>query len=155
MPVDTSEEEETYQVKDIYVNPLYRDVLRPEELKQTSEAQPGIELYSEAEYVDTVEEAGEQIREAMKQRQETIVIYYQAPEYQDGILREIAEQALAHTGDAKEGDYLRWQYGGWSAEGELRTSGNMTYMTFTYTYTYYTTYEQEVILDEQVQMVLD
>ena len=155
VPVDTSEEEETYQVKDIYVNPLYRDVLRPEELKQTSEAQPGIDLYSETEYADTVEEAGEQIREAMKQRQETIVIYYQAPEYQDGILREIAEQALAHTGDAKEGDYLRWQYGGWSAEGELRTSGNMTYMTFTYTYTYYTTYEQEVILDEQVQMVLD
>ena len=31
----------------------------------------------------------------------------------------------------------------------------MTYMTFTYTYTYYTTYEQEMTVDEQVQKVLD
>ncbi len=157
VPADTVAEEKTSQVKDVYVNPLYRGVLTEEDLKQTPAAQPGIDLYSETEYADTVEEAGEQIREAMKQRQETVVVYYQAPEYQDGILREIAEQALTHTGDPREGDYLRWQYGGWSAEGELRTSAedNMTYMTFTYTYTYYTTYEQEITVDEQVQKVLD
>lgn len=145
------------RVEDVYINPIYRDVVQESDLKQPSEEQPEISPYSEVEYADTVEEAGLQIREGMKQRHETIVVYYQAPEYEDGVMREIAAQALIHTGEPTEGDYLRWQYGGWQAEGELRSSsdGTVTYMTFTYTYTYYTTYEQETLVDEQIDRVLD
>ena len=72
-------------------------------------------------------------------------------------IREIAQEALIHTGEPTEGDYLRWQYGGWNAEGKIEQSAedNMCYMTFTYTYTYYTTYEQETIVDERISEVLD
>ena len=40
-------------------------------------------------------------------------------------------------------------------DGQGQVLEDMYYMTFTYTYTYYTTYEQESIVDEQVRAVLD
>ena len=147
-----------YIVEDSYVNPLYEGTIQKSDLnKLPDDINSGISTYSEIEYADTVKEAGEQIREGMKQREEVIQVYYQAPEYVDGIMREIAQEALIHTGEPTEGDYLRWQYGGWNAEGRIEQSAedNMCYMTFTYTYTYYTTYEQETIVDERISEVLD
>ena len=147
-----------YIVEDSYVNPLYEGIVQKSDLnKLPDDINSGISTYSEIEYADTVEEAGEQIREGMKQREEVIQVYYQAPEYVDGIMREIAQEALIHTGEPTEGDYLKWQYGGWNAEGKIEQSAedNMCYMTFTYTYTYYTTYEQETIVDERISEVLN
>lgn len=145
-------------VEDVYVNPLYEDEVGTSDLKdKAAERSGGISLYSEPAYADTIEEAGEQIREGMKNRDETIVVYYQAPEYVDGVMREIAAEGLEHTGVPDEGDYLKWQYAGWSATGSLSNSadGSTCYMTFTYTYTYYTTYEQELAVDERTKEVLD
>ena len=95
-------------------------------IKLPDDINSGISTYSEIEYADTVEEAGEQIREGMKQREEVIQVYYQAPEYVDGIMREIAQEALIHTGEPTEGDYLKWQYGGWNAEEKLSSLPKIT-----------------------------
>lgn len=156
--LDRAPEQETLYVEESYVNPLYADIIEPEDLKKPEEI-PGsdISTLTEPVYADTVEEAGAQIREGMRLRSETIQVYYEAPEYVEGIAREIAEAGLEHTGVPDEGDYLRWQYGGWNAEGQAVSSPEtgMYYITLTYTYTYYTNYEQEQTVDQRVSEVLD
>lgn len=146
----------TNTVQEVYINPLYETVIKESDLNKASD-NTGIRPYSNTEYADNVEEAAAQIRTGMKNREETVIVYYKAPEYVNGIMREIAEQALIHTGNPVEGDYLRWQYGGWEAEGTVEKSPeeNMSYMVFTYTYTYYTTYEQEMQVTEKINEVLD
>ena len=154
-PVNT---ERVSVVEDVYVNPLYEGEISEADLQTVPEDAGGeISLYSEPVYADTIEEAGAQIREGMKLRNETIEVYYQAPEYVDGVMREIAAAGLEHTGVPDEGDYLKWQYAGWSGKGNLEYSSEdeMCYMTFTYTYTYYTDYEQEREVDERLEDVLD
>lgn len=145
-------------VEDVYVNPLYEGEISEADLQTVPEDAGGeISLYSEPVYADTIEEAGAQIREGMKLCNETIEVYYQAPEYVDGVMREIAAAGLEHTGVPDEGDYLKWQYAGWSGKGNLEYSSEdeMCHMTFTYTYTYYTDYEQEREVDERLEDVLD
>lgn len=143
-------------VREVYINPLYETVIRESDLNKASDS-TGVRPYSSTEYADTVEDAAAQIRTGMKNREETVVVYYKAPEYVSGIMKEIAEQALVHTGNPVEGDYLRWQYGGWEAEGTVEKSPeeNMSYMVFTYTYTYYTTYEQEMQVTEKINEMLN
>lgn len=156
--LDRAPEQETLYVEESYVNPLYADIIEPEDLKKPEEIPgSGISTLTEPVYADTVEEAGAQIREGMRLRSETIQVYYEAPEYVEGIAREIAEAGLEHTGVPDEGDYLRWQYGGWNAEGQAVSSPEtgMYYITLTYTYTYYTNYEQEQTVDQRVSEVLD
>lgn len=157
---------EVHMEEETYVNPLYEDVIEESDLNRYSpeNTENGIAAYSSAddrdinekEYTDTVDEAAAVIREGMKQREETIVVYYKTPEEPTkALLREIAGQALTYTGVPDEGDYLQWQYAGWDCDGQGQVLEDMYYMTFTYTYTYYTTYEQESIVDEQVRAVLD
>lgn len=147
-----------YMVNEIYVNPLYKQCLTEEDLKA---AHSGAAFFSaeepdETEYAETIEEAGDMIRQGMKRREETIQVLYKAPEYKDGVIKEIAKAALEHTGIPTEGDYLMWQYGGWAAEGKIRQAQDegMCYMTFDYTYTYYTTYEEEMVVDEKISQTL-
>ena len=164
---ETGKADGIYVMEETYVNPFYEDVVTESELKTvTAESnENGIALYSnipdgqsisEEEYADTIEEAAEVIREGMKKREQTVSVHYKTPEEPTkALLREIAAQALIHTGIPDEGDYLQWQYAGWDCSGQGQVSENIYYMTFTYTYTYYTTYEQESVVDEQVRAVLD
>lgn len=142
-------------VEETYINPLYQNVFDESDLQEAYS--PAAVLGTNIDYADTIEEASEQIREGMKQREEVITVYYEAPEYWDGLMKEIANGALTHTGNPVEGDYLKWQYGGWKAKGSLSESedGSKYYMTFTYTYTYYTTLEQEKTVDQRVDEVLN
>ena len=140
-------------ITETYINPLYADEIQESDLVSPDEAS-AIATYANEEYTDSVEEAGAKICEGMKQREESIVIYFQAPEYSKELLVEIANQALVHTGNPTEGDYLRWQYGGWTSSTSYYTKDSTDYMTITYTYTYYTTSEQEAAVDEKVDEVL-
>ncbi|MGN0203131.1 MAG: transglutaminase domain-containing protein, partial [Coprococcus sp.] len=141
----------------IYVNPLYADVIQESDLVRTKDTAE-ISFYAEQEYTDSVQEAAAQIRRGMKQREETIVVYYQsALDSKDDIAplaKELAAEALVHTGNPEEGDYLKWQYGGWTADINFNQENGIYYMTFTYTYTYYTTIEQEEAVDEKMNEVL-
>ena len=165
---DGSEEEQTQQsgsqtFTGIYINPLYRDVISEEDLVKpnhsesllaeeecdTDEEQVSL---SEEDYV-SVEEAVAYLREQMKQRVETIIVKV-VTDQKAGMPNKIMDAAMAHTGNPKEGDYLRWQYGGYSYTywPDSYLGGNY-YMTITYTMTYYTTAAQEAELDSAIASV--
>ncbi len=169
-----AEEDETAEVvdrtseqviveKESYSNPLYeeifedinsveyRDVISVMSLEESDESDENEAI----EYLSSIEDAGTIIREAMKSREEVVVVYFVAEEYSRDLLVEISEQALIHTGNPTEGDYLMWQYGGWNTSTSYYTEDDMCYMTIEYTYIYYTTSEQEAVIDQRVSELIE
>ena len=133
-----------------YVNPLYADVLRASEL-----VQPGaVALADEVVYCATVEEAGDAVRTQLQNRQETVTVGLQDSYMDKQQLTDVFRAALVHTGVPTAGDYLAWQYGGWSGSIGGYTQNNVYYLTLTYTVTYYTTAAQEAELDAAVSELL-
>ena len=152
-------EDQTIDLHASYVNPLYADIVTEEDLLPYTP--PSSVTYNDPEYVTTIEEAGQVLREQMKERVESAVVYIQTPctaddlqAYFDELCNEISDQALKHTGSPVEGDYLKWQFGGWSSTGSVSSSNDVYKFTITYTITYYTTAEQELIVDTAVDELL-
>lgn len=142
--------------EEIYINPLYSDVMQEDDLLSPEPVRPDkAAAASEEVYLTSTAEAGEQMRAGMKQREESVVIYFETDEYSSALIHEISDQALIHTGNPVEGDYLRWQYGGWKTSTSYYTSNSRCFMTITYTITYYTTLQQEEEMDAAVADVLD
>lgn len=99
----------------------------------------------------SVEEAAGILREQMKNREETVIINYKSNTgLKNDIETDILMKALEHTGNPKEGDYLRYQYG--STEVEIN-SIDRGYQLI-YTISYYTNKEQEKVLDAEIKKVL-
>lgn len=148
--------------EDTYINPLYKDVLTEEDL--LSGHTPASNFYSsspaeasseeEPTYLTSIGECAAQMRQAMTERKESIIIYFQAPAYDSSFAKDLANKALIHTGVPVEGDYLKWQYGGWHLETSYYTRNETCYMKFTYTVTYYTTAEQEAQVNSAIDNVL-
>ena len=152
-------EDQTIDLHASYVNPLYADIITEEDLLPYTP--PSSVTYNDPEYVTTIEEAGQVLREQMKERVESAVVYIQTPctaddlqAYFEELSNEISNQALEHTGTPVEGDYLKWQFGGWNAKGSVSSSNDIYKFTITYTITYYTTAEQELIVDTAVDELL-
>ena len=61
---------------------------------------------------------------------------------------------FAHTGNPKEGDYLRWNAGSIGITGTITQKGDEYYYDLTYTIGYYTTAEQEKQVDEAVASLI-
>ena len=116
-----------------------------------SEVQPAAEEIPQCHSVD---ELALYLREAMKLRQETVQIELVTDNYYEGILAEALEKAYQHTGVPTEGDYLRWQYGGWEGAVDGYSKKGMYYLTLTYQITYYTTAAQEQQVDAKVEQLL-
>ncbi len=135
-----------------YINPLYADVLSESDLNSPSD---GIALTAIAGYSTTVSEAAEEVRTQLEARNETITLLYAADSYDSSLAKSIFSAALEHTGVSTQGDYLKWQYGGWKASISYYTSGGTCYMTFKYTVTYYTTADQEEELTAALEEVMD
>ncbi len=154
-----------YQEK--YINPLYADVVTEDDLLSAEEAARLMQADASAEassegriqstgeaksdYFFTTEDAAGAMREGMKNRELTITIPF-ATDNSDfqTLMDEIADKALEHTGDPREGDYLKWQYAGWAANAEGSVDDSMYYLTLTYTVTYYTNAAQEAVVDQKV-----
>ncbi|MBR3314406.1 MAG: leucine-rich repeat protein [Atopobiaceae bacterium] len=98
---------------------------------------------------ETAEEAALYLREKMKIREGTIQIGLR--QSYSGVLVDIFDQAVAHTGVPTEGDYLRWQHERYSANW-THNDANVSY--FTYQISYYTTREQEEALTQRVNEVM-
>jgi len=143
-----------------YVNPLYEGVVSEDDLIQYT---PGTLKADDEDvtYLTDVKSAAKVIRDAMKDREKTIVVYYHLKDYSEdtakALVKEIAAAALVHTGVPTEGDYLMWQYGGYDAKigGQLNLNDNSGDLTITYTYTYYTTAAQEEKVDAEVEAILE
>ncbi|MCD8020661.1 MAG: leucine-rich repeat protein [Clostridiales bacterium] len=153
------------EITETYINPAYADIISEEDLNQTQNAQnDGIMTAEVDEYYDDMDEAAAYVRACMKNREETIEIGYQAEGVSTSdvdeivsIAKEIMTEGVAHTGVADEGDYLRWQYGGYhlTITRFADEAETICYMNITCTMTYYTTAEQEEVVTETVDKVLE
>ena len=138
---------------DTYINPLYADVITEDDLVQPCK-EPHAELHADPVYATTFAEAGVQMRQPMVNREETIVVYYQTTNYASSQHKDIFNAAVAHTGNPDEGDALRWVYAGYSVRIGRSVRDGISYVTYTYTMTYYTTAEQEAELEEAMDALL-
>ena len=156
-PAAHAAENESIDLNVTYINPVYADVVSEADLLPWSPSP--IATLSEPVYVTTVEEAGEILREQMKERIESAVVYIQTDKADNTYLEElsyaISDAAVAHTGNPVEGDYLKWQYAGFDASITGSGSGGLYDLCYSYTITYYTTAEQEAEMDEAVDALLD
>ena len=136
-----------------HINPLYKDVITEDDLVQPSE-EPHAELHADPVYATSFAEAGEQMRQPMVNREQTIVVYYQTANYDSAQHKDIFNAAVAHTGNPDEGDALRWVYAGYKVRIGRSVKNGISYATFTYTMTYYTTAEQEAELEAAMDALL-
>lgn len=148
-----------------YINPIFSGFITVDDLKKPEDrtiyeeeyqdeySQPGYRLKSNP--YNTVEAAGDYVREKMESRDESISFDYQMPSGSDdealgAMLYSVCDEALKHTGVPTQGDYIAYQYGGW--HGEIRGNRSTGVFTYTYTMTYYTTPEQE---EEETEAIND
>lgn len=150
-------ETDTISLQETHINPLYADVISEKDLM--TDRRPVLKADGgEIEYADTVEEAAVMMRESMKQRQDVFEVYLQTPFVSNDALVELAHQisdeAQIHTGVPTEGDYLMWQYGGWSVSISGQVADGIAYATYTYEVSYYTSAQQEAEVDAAVEQLL-
>lgn len=88
----------------------------------------------------------DRIREGLKAHAEEIIIRFKVPEDVSGILDERVgiwvEDALAETDDPAEGDYLRYQIGGYAYRSTVRQADGLLHYTVTIRPDYYDWYYQ-------------
>ena len=120
-----------------------------------TQAPVATEIPTKAWY-ENVEEAGKALREEMKKRNTTIELKYRTSEdIGEGSIAElIAKEAVKHTGVPTEGDYLEKQMGGYDAPISYYMSNNVYYVTITYNVTYFTTAQQEAVVDAKIEEVM-
>lgn len=138
------------QSTEVYLNPLYAEQAMP---KLQTVPVPAAETTDT--YCTNVQDAAALLREQMVNREAVIAIEYRTEIDQDGLMRSILNEAMAHTGDPKEGDYLRWQYGGCNMIQSGYRRNGVYYFTLTYEMVYYTTAEQEQQMDSRVKQLLE
>ena len=152
------EEAQEYYISASYVNPLYEDTVSIDEICAETEAAAAASSESGTSadsYYTSSEDAAEYMREQLVAREETISFGYQSSEEVTADdLKAIFEEAIEHTGVPDEGDYIAWQYGGYSVGASVKLSSGTYYLTVTYTMSYYTTYAQEQAVDEAVAEIL-
>lgn len=158
---DIITEEEAQEIPSatvIHVNPVYAGEINEEDLKTASDNTSAALAEEGMTYHGTVKEAGAQLRGAMVERNSTVTIGYQMTGYTqeaaEQILNDVVKEAVKHTKNPKEGDYLKWQYTGFQGniEGEIRDG--VAYLIFTYTFTYCTDAAKEAEMDQTVDSLL-
>ncbi len=145
---------------EIYVNPLYKDVIDPDELSQqlnSLQVKNLNSIKSTTQSFETFDAAVDYLREQMIARETTVSVQVpssvsEANKGEEGFHKTLLDAALAHTEECsgQEGDALRWQYGG----ARMSMSSSSTY-TVTYTISYYTTLAQEQELTKKVNEALN
>lgn len=138
-----------------HINPIYADVIDEADIEKSTDNYPSV-LFAvgKQEYNDTIEEAGAEMRQKLVERVPSIEVTFVADSYNQDYFNSIFSEAIKHTGEPTEGDYIAWHYGGWKGGVSYYHSGNKCYMTFKYNMTYYTTAEQEAELDIAVDNLL-
>ncbi len=112
--------------------------------------------FGEGEYLTDPAAAGAVLRQAMKNRQATATVYYEADaslSFQE-VVQSIQNYAMAHTGTGTEGDYLMWQRGPIYAGGSYYPGGATNQYAINFTLSYYTTADQEAQVDAAVEELL-
>lgn len=149
----------------VYINPLYADIITEDDLVKPNSPLLYADNTADGNYY-SASEAGKLIRDDLVARDATITVntffpYTTQEEMQQNAqdhIYNIMANAMAHTGNPVEGDYLLWQFAGFSAEtpsAKFDESGKYVCMTLTYTMTYYTSAAQEAEMAAAVAQVLN
>lgn len=108
---------------------------------------------------NTVAEAGTMIRKAMLKHDDTVSFNYRftTSDYEKKLKsldKKFFEEAVKHTGAPNEGEYLRWQYGGYTRHTGGTRSGDDYDVRLSYTIRYYTTAAEEAEITARVNSIL-
>lgn len=139
------------------VNPLYEEVIDQSYLEQFP-AVMAATVSRSSEYLSE-SAASDYIRDQMELRNTNIQLNVVSGIYPtDDELRLFVENvfrgALVHTGVPTEGDYLHWQYAGYRCSISFYNQGDVGYYSLTYMVPYYTSAEQEAVVDSAVEELL-
>ena len=158
-PVEEPEELEELPLEEelpeeiVFINPLYEDVLTEEDIPAFSP----VALYAQIPRYASQAEASEAMRQSLKNREPS----FQAEFLLDGVpvaaeyMRTIYAGAVVHTGSPTEGDYLRYEFGGYRGSYHFEQISDTEFCCqFTFNFLYYTTEEQEAELDGEVDRLL-
>ena len=100
----------------------------------------------------------QQIREGLQEHSQHIRVHFTTGNDHMGdisaLVHELMECALAETDEPVQGDYLRYQYGGYELEYGYEEQGGVYQYHLTITPNYYTTLKQEETVDSMVQEIL-
>ena len=103
------------------------------------------------------DEAVDQLRAGLVRRDESTTVYFSAESRMTGdwYWDMFMVDALAHTGNPKEGDYIRCNLGSCSYSDYVFQEGDKYYYSVTYTPGWFTTAAQEAEMDLAVAALLD
>ena len=141
--------------EDHYVNPIYKDV-------KSSVVHHDIQTYSleDVEYTSDQEKLVKIFREKLINRESNIVLYYHCDEeitqeFFSNLVHQLFQKAIKHTGNGKEGDYLKWHCQGWTVKASISGNSNEGYdLNIFYDVSYLSSLEQEEKVDEEVSNLL-
>lgn len=105
-------------------------------------------------YYTELSAAAAELRAGLVRRESEISVRFLSDTDPGGIYQSQVDMALCHTGRPTEGDYLRWQYGGYNVSQSWWAGEQGYYCTNTFYFTYYTTAEQELQVDAFVENFL-
>lgn len=135
------------------VNPLYADVIDPSDFKTNSGYTLGSGSSARAGEYLSEEETAKVMREEMEARNELFTIYVASEQTDlEQLVVDLFNEACAHTGNPTEGDYLMFQWAGYSY--------SISYYPDSFEYTiecemaYYTTAEQEQQVDARIDTLM-
>ena len=136
-----------------FINPLYEDVLTEEDLPQLSQ----VDTYAdEFPRYDSEEAFSAAIKQALLSREPSISGEVKVRDgyvpIAQNYMRALYFRAVDHTGVPTEGDYLRFEFGGY--RGRFSFEEKTGLFRCTYNFLYYTTADQEQTLNGEVQRVL-
>ena len=144
-----------------YVNPLYEDVLDEEQISQLISQQNQSSLLrrtgTSAQIYTTIEDAAKYIRNELIARNTNVTMQFdsKSDDYET-LYKSIIDEALLHTGNPNEGDYIYYHLGGYRFSGNFFVSNDGTHhYTFIFEFVYYTNSAQEKAVDEEVPKIIE
>ena len=141
-----------------HINPLYEGMYTEADL--VSDDAVFVMSAEDIECYTDINNMAKDIRDRMVNRETVISVKYEyqgsySQEYITEVMNSAFDQAVEHTGNPVEGDYLKYQYVGWGGNIESEVNGNTVSVTFTYMPTYFTTAEQELQMNQTVNALLN
>ena len=183
IPIDLTPVVEIESFSFTYIDPIYEDDLTPADIPQADVDDEAIReelrelaavlsnnpkrlrarsYWNQHTYYDTIEEAAADLKMHVKAFDSTAVIRFTAnASWTESQLQtyfmNIWYAAIAHTGVPTEGDYLRYEHGGFTATSaslpEGRESG-LSYNIVTVSLNHFSTFDQEEALSPVVDTIL-
>lgn len=150
--------QEQISISGSYVNPVYNGLI-DETTGDSTDAVYDTSFFRDPDYTGDEEEIVEELRDGMIMRAPRITVYFATKEYSKELalnwLTTWIDKAIEETDDSQAGDYLRWSFGrvNYGMEGFYKKG--TYYLKCSYTFDFYTDYDQEEELEEEIEDVLD